>query len=296
MQEYTAEKYAELFDTMGVLSHAGVAAYRTKTIKAGRMLEAECFPIFAGRADVMRLQEKKRRVPPEVMKRANERNSMKKMQRLAHANFGEGDFWVTVTYAQGESVTREQAMKDMRNYIARIQRARKRAGLEQTKYIYVVEWGETTGRIHCHIIMERMDWDTVHGLWKHGRTEVQKLQEDEKQGLAECVKYMLKKTTPNPQGIRRKEKAWVASKGMKQPEETRSDRKVSRRKVEKIAKAMVGDMSEARAIFEKAYPGYKLAGVNVKLCEWATGAYIYATMYKEERNAPRRGQRTGGIV
>lgn len=288
--EYTAEKYAELFNAMGVLSHAGVAAYRTKTIRAGRMLEAECFPIFNGRTETIRLQEKKRQVPPEIMKQANERNSQKKMTRLAHANFGDGDYWATLTYAEGESVTREQGMRDMRNFIARVQRARKRAGLAPTKYIYVVEWGETNGRIHHHIIMQKMDWETVHKLWTKGRTEVKMLQEDQQRGLEECTKYMCKQVKANPQGVRRKGKTWVASKGMKQPEETRSDRKVSRRKVEKIAKAMIGDMSEARAIFEKAYPGYKLAGVNVKMCDWAPGAYIYATMYKEkeQRHAARR--------
>lgn len=281
----TAEKYAELFSTMGVLSHAGVAAYRTKTIRAGRMLETECFPIYSARSAYERLKEQKRKVAPETMRKANERNSEKRMRRLAHANFGEGDYWATLTYEDGESVTREQAMKDMRNFIARIQRARIRAGLKKTKYIYVVEWGETNGRIHHHIIMERMDWDTVHKLWEKGRTEVQKIQESATTGMEECVKYMLKRTRPNPQGERRKEKTWVASKGMKQPAVLSSDRKVSRRKVEKIARAMEGDEQEARAIFEKAYPGYKLAKVSVKLCEWAPGAYIYATMYKDKEKA-----------
>ena len=53
--EATAEKYAELFNTMGILSDAGVMAYRTKTIKSGKMLEAELFPIYAGRAECIRV-------------------------------------------------------------------------------------------------------------------------------------------------------------------------------------------------------------------------------------------------
>lgn len=298
MMGATAEQYAELFNAMGVLSHAGVAAYRTKTIRAGKMLEAECFPIYTRWADRSKLEAHKKTVPPEVMQEANERNSWKRMNRMVHANFGEEDYWCTLSYAESEVVTLEQARKDMRNYIARVQRARKRAGMEPTKYVYVIEWGETNGRIHHHIIMQRMDWDEVQRLWGKGRTEVKRLQEDERGGYRAMTRYMLKRNRPNGEGMRRKEKAWSASKGMKRPEERISDRKVSRRKVEKIARAMDGDESEARAIFERAYPGYKLASVNVKLCDFAPGAYIYATMYREEakKHARRRGTGAGSPV
>lgn len=294
--EATAEKYAELFNTMGIISDAGVMAYRTKTIKSGKMLEAELFPIYAGRAECIRLKEQKKKISAEVMQEANERNSWKRMNRLTHANFGEGDFWCTLTYAEGQSVTREQAKRDMRNFIERVQREREKQGLGKTKYIYVIEWGETNGRIHHHIIMEKMDWESVHKLWKMGRTEVQRLQEDDKGGYKAMTRYMLKRLRPNGEGLRRKEKAWAASKGMKKPVEFVSDRKVSRRRVERIAKAMIGEEAEARAIFEKTYPGYRMESVSVKICEWAPGAYIYCTMFQEERNGAGRSTGAGGII
>ena len=92
--EATAEKYAELFNTMGILSDAGVMAYRTKTIKSGKMLEAELFPIYAGRAECIRLKEQKKKISAEVMQEANERNSWKRMNRrrrlLVHADIRGG--------------------------------------------------------------------------------------------------------------------------------------------------------------------------------------------------------------
>ena len=291
MREYTAEKYAVLFDAMGVLSESSVAQYRTKTVRAGKMLQAEVFPVYTRAAEVRELSEQMRKVSPEVMRRANERNSWKRMHRIVEENFADGDFWATLTYEKGENVTKEQAQKDIRNYIRRVQRAREKEGLAPTKYVYVIEWGETTGNIHHHIIMQAMDWYTAIELWGHGRTKVQKLSWDDKAGFEGCTKYMCKQPRKTREdGTKYKEKKWVASKGMKEPKGPYSDRKVSRRKVEKVAREMGGDETQARIMFEKAYPGYKLARMELRLNDRAPGAYIWATMYKEkeQRHATRR--------
>ena len=79
---------------------------------------------------------------------------------------------------------------------------------------------------------------------------------------------------------------------MKQPDETTNRTKLSRRAVQKIAVMMRENGEEARKIYEKAYPGYKFVGVKVRTSEYVPGAYIYATMYKEESGyGGKRGAR-----
>lgn len=299
MRGYTAEPFEAVYQAMGALTHAGVSTYRTKTVKSGDMLEAECFPVIVRRADVERLKEGMRRVTPEAMRQANDRHSEKRLHRLISANFGKGDFWITLTYAEGERVTREQAQRDMRNYIRKVQYARKKAGLEKTGYIYVIEWGESSGRIHHHLIMKRMDFEKAHALWTHGRTEVKPLQPDEGGGYRECVRYMTKQTRKTREdGLKYREKKWIASKGLAQPRETYSDSKVSRRKIERIAAEMDRDRHEAKRIFEKAYPGYRFADVKIRYSDWGPGAYIYATMFRrteeDEKHRRDRGRGAGG--
>lgn len=285
---YTAAAAEALFTQSDIPDQSGVAGYTTKTIKSGRILEAESYPRYTRRMGLSTRKPK-----PEAVEMVNERNSWKRMRRMVEANFTDGDYWVTLTYAVGQSVTRDQAMRDIRNYIARVQRRRAKLGLQKTRYLYVIEWGETKGRIHHHIIMQRMEYDTVHALWGMGRTDVKALQADEKRGYEECTRYMCKQArTKGEDGTRRKQKKWVASKGMKQPDETTNRTKLSRRAVQKIAVMMRENGEEARKIYEKAYPGYKFVGVEVRISEYVPGAYIYATMYKEESGyGGKRGAR-----
>ena len=49
-------------------------------------------------------RERKRKRTPEEIKRQNERNKRRKVQRLIMANFGEGDLHVTLTYAKDKYV------------------------------------------------------------------------------------------------------------------------------------------------------------------------------------------------
>ena len=94
----------------------------------------------------------------------------------------------------------EEAMRNMRNYIDRLNYRRRKMGLPNVKYIYVTEYDPHAKiRWHHHIIMDGLlDRDTVEKIWKHGeRNQVRRLEYD-KDGLSGMANYVT-------QGTERKE-------------------------------------------------------------------------------------------
>ena len=79
-----------------------------------------------------------------IFKRAlavsNELFAIKYCGRLIIENFTNDDIWMTLTYAEGnEPACWDEAVKNMTNYIRRINYRRKKLGLPKAKYIYVTE-------------------------------------------------------------------------------------------------------------------------------------------------------------
>ena len=87
-----------------------------------------------------------------AQKDLNDRNSRKECVRTINENFGPRDLWCTFTYRRGcEPLDYDEALNNMRNYIRRIQRRRKRMGLPPTRYVGVIEWQEDEEKgIRCH--------------------------------------------------------------------------------------------------------------------------------------------------
>lgn len=281
---YSAGAYEVLFpkpwdqQTIEDLGHAGVERYRTKTIKAGDNLECEIYPIWCTQkqaTEAKQLREKSR----EAQRNLNDRNAKKKIVRLINANFTADDICLTLSY-RGAAPNLEQAKRDMQNFIRRIKTARKKLGLPPLKYVYVIEYEEDESRkkrVHHHIIMSGMDRDVAEQCWEKGWANSRRLQPD-RFGLEALARYMVKA----PRGARR----WCCSKNLKKPVETVADRKISRRKVERIAADLEAVAPE---VFEKAYPGYALLDVEIKHSDYVAGAYIYARMRKRSAPAGKGG-------
>lgn len=298
MYQFTPE-YETLFGAAAADAYAptGGKLYKTKTIKSGRVLEAETCQVL-GWADRQRakaaIQNEKHR---EDVERINERNSWKRMRRLAEANFTVADLWLTLTYPDGtRAVSIERAQKDIVNYIACVKRWRTKRGMEPIKYIYVIEGSEDESvKIHHHIIMSGMDRDAAEALWRKGRTKCEYLQPDDK-GLEQVTRYMLKQ--PRARGVDgrlKKQKRWNSSRNLTQPVETESKSRISRRQAERIALTMDTDPSAAREIYERAYPGYRFVQLEVRWSTVVPGPYLYAQMIKQERDG-RDGGKKGFAV
>lgn len=246
--------------------------YREKKIYSGKMLEVEIYPITF--QDRKQSRRKKEKVSETKQKNLNDKNARKHLVRLVDTNFTDNDLHITNTYTDKELPKSEDELKrDGKNYIRRINRARKRIGLSPAKYIMVYEYKEDkTGkpiRMHIHIIMEGgLDRDTIEKLWKKGRCNTSRLQADE-YGYEGLARYISK----DPKGKKR----WISSRNLKQPIVKVNDFKYSNRKVRELSKNQ-GDKQE----FERLYPGYTFTSYEVNINEITAGTYLYIKMRKED--------------
>ncbi|EQB20082.1 hypothetical protein UNSWDHB_2668 [Dehalobacter sp. UNSWDHB] len=286
---YTSEKYEFLFDNNEELTeaaferlrHRDVFRYRAKTIKSGDVLEVEVFPIWATQTEVKKAHSGSTR---QAQRNLNEKNAKKRIIRKINANFAENDLAVTLTY-KNFVPDQEQARRDIQNYLRRVRAYRRKNGLPELKYVYVIEFtgdqGRTKKRVHHHVIMSGMDRDIAEGLWGSGWVNTKRLQPDE-YGLEAITRYMVKE----PNGGKR----WCASRNLKEPQETKADTKISKRRVQEMAT----DFDNApAAIFGKLFPDYEFNDCDVRHSDFVAGAYIYARLHRKKDKPPKRSRKRG---
>lgn len=261
--------------------------YRTTTIKSrneksgAEMLESMVYPSFPNREDVPKTAKK--RETGQAQKNLNDKNARRYLIRLANINFSKGDIWATFGWDDDNMPEdEERAEKDIKNFIARINYRRRKAGLENAKYIYIPAI-DGYARPHFHILISGngMDRDELEDLWtKCERKNTRRVKPDDDFLITGIATYI----TQNPHGTKR----WRSSKNLKKPDApTRSYRKFSRKKVN----GMVRDFEELKAQMEKAYPGFKFLDAEVKHNDKVAAFYIYARMIKKRdkgKEKPRK--------
>ena len=292
-----AERYEILYDLpKGEYQAAEVGGIRTRTIRAGESLEVECFPIV--RIGQAAERERAGRASSPAQERLNHERAKKRVRRLLEANFGPEDFAVhpTINYgfedwmSGGERWARAEALglptddegarKLVRSFIAKIRRRVRRAGHDprELKYLYVIESTKPARdtdphpapvRYHYHIVIHApgLTREDIEGLWDAGYVNCDRLDLHDN-GLAALAGYLTK--------ARKFSRRWAHSKNLTEPEVRVSDRKVSRRRAERVA----GDVRRlGREIFKALYPGYRLMEEPViRYSDFVAGAYIYARM------------------
>lgn len=250
--------------------------YRTSTYKSVNtqskttLLESMVYPSFVQKADMPKTGKKRETSPSQS--NLNDKNARRYLIRLASINFGKGDIWATFGWNNDclpESTG--AAKKDIANFIRRINRKRKKLGLENTKYIYIIAVDEYT-RPHFHILLsgDGIDRDELESMWgKCDRPNTRRIAPDDDFLLSGMATYI----TQNPHGTKR----WCSSKNLKKPDEPkRSYSKFKKPKVEKMA----FDSELLKSEMEKAYPGYKFLDAEVKHNGINAAFYIYARMVK----------------
>ncbi len=262
----------------------GRMGYRVMTVEAGPIKEVMVYPIW-GRSWANTARASRKNVTPERMARANAAAAVKKFTRLINANFGPRDQHVTLTYA-GEAPDWQTAHRDMQNFIRRMQRQRRRKGLPDAGYVYVLEDsdGYTQKRIHIHLVTHGgLSREEIEACWKKGRTNADRLQPDG-EWLTGLAKYMLKtnradRLDSEENGRRR----WYASKGLKKPKTRVNDSKLSRRRVVDLAEQLPAVWPE---LTQKAYPGYQtIEEPEVWRSERVPGVFVRWVMRRTDGRA-----------
>jgi hypothetical protein len=251
----------------------GRMGYRRRTTVSGPRIDAEVFPVF-GRNQRGDLRRAKSQITREAQQRANDERSRLHLIQLVEGNFTEKDVAIGLDYA-GKAPTPERIDKDVRNFIARVKRARKKAGLSELKYIYAIGGDEMPAagysgkRPHVHMIMNGgIDRDELEAIWKNGRANCDRLQPRD-EGLGGIAVYFTrqKQDRPGKPGVRK----WRGSRNLKQPVRRSRDARMPNNRVKRIAKDF---RNEARGVMEKLYPGYMLQDVQVRYSDIVDGVYI----------------------
>lgn len=249
-------------------------------------LEVDIYPRTKKQIDTPKgKRPKKKEVSKPAQKNLNDKNAKRYFIQEVNSNFGYGDYHLILTYKEKlHPSSLEEAERNIRNYIQRVNRSRKKKGLPNAKYMIVTEYqlkNEIAIKIHHHIIIDgSLSRDEYEELWrlkkekgkktgeKIGRTQASILQPDEN-GLAGLVHYLCK--------YEYRKKRWTSSRKLKTPVQEVRDHAWTKRQIEKIAKQPFDPL-----IWEKKFKGYKVAnnyGYEVKYWDHM-GWSIYLKMVR----------------
>lgn len=267
-----------------------VKKYRENKYRYGNYLEVNLYPVYYYPTHSRR--QRKRRPSRECQKKLNQLNSERQLSRILAANFTNDDIKLELTYSQDYlPEDTERAKKDLRNFIARVNRARAKQGLCQMKYVYSMEVGEKTKRIHFHLVMSGgLKPKEIQRIWGKGYVDKVKPLMFDETGLRGIARYMCKqKVSADGQGTDAAGmKRYQCSQNCIKPEPMNNDYKYSKRQVKAIA-----DDSENRRMIEVKYPGYFCAECRSFWNEQNGEHYISMILYRQDadldiRNQPKR--------
>lgn len=286
-----------------VYGKAGRMFIREKKIDCGTYREVDIIPRTDNAERATRGKRgKKKKVSEPKQRDLNDKNSKRYLVQVGNGNFGVGDLHVSATYNdQDLPQTIEEAEKNVRNYLRRIEYRRGKLGLPPLKYILVTEYkfakdGTTIRRIHHHIIMNGgMDRDDVELMWTKDRIDWKKAEKDpayraeiepmgwvnadriqtNENGIEALCKYIVK----DPQGKKR----WSSSRNLVRPEEKPSDHKYSKKQIENLAKSP----DSGKEFFEKEYKDFQIVSIEPVHYE-ETGWHIYLRMWKKPQQKGRK--------
>lgn len=269
-----------------MFAHGKKTVYALKEIKAGEQFEVEIYPQFRSMDEV---PEEGRRIAKDnskAQRNLNDKNARKYVERLINENFGDSDIWMTLTYDDAHLPPDgdiDAAIKNMQNYIRRVNYQRKKRGLPNAKYVYVTEYNEAAEiRWHHHLVMDgALDMDTVEKCWQQGsRNEVRRLRKDEN-GLSGMANYIVKESKRI-----KSEKRWNSSQGLKDPDirvvhsKQPEKGKGSYKKIEKYVDEMVKNQNVIEKQMKKWYPDYDFTDAGVYYNDFNYMFYIHARMRK----------------
>ena len=251
----------------------GVLLQRTRTVKAGEYLDADIYPVLSW---PYAREAKQRRKTPEQMRKANFAHAFRYAVQLLNANFGEGDLKCDLTCAH--ECTYRDFLRVKRNFMDRL-RARFRAAGVPMAYFGIMESTNGGKRHHIHMVLRGgvLTRNEVEDLWGQGTANADRVQvQYQEKGLEGFARYITQHKDTQEKLMRRK---WFASKGLKKPRPTYSDRRFSRAAAARIEKAVREDAARE---FEKRYPGYMLIDYQVHYSDFLPGVYIHAFMRRAQ--------------
>lgn len=266
--------------------------YRERTYKCGDYLEVDIYPVYR------KAGKRSGRAKPtsEVRAKLNDRNAVRELIRILNANFCGKDLEVHLTYEDGNMpADKDEVKRDARNYMRRVKRLYKNAGITKSKYVVVIEGGNGK-RWHLHITLTGgVDRDALEAAWGYGYANCRRLQFNEN-GVEGLAKYITKQFREESGAERSAyEHRWFGSKNLERPKPKERDGRLSQKRVKELATVEL----ESREPFERLYAGYYLSNVTAVENEVNGGYYMRLRLYRagtEFAKKRRKPQRAEGAV
>lgn len=290
---------------------------REKRTYSGKLLDVDFYPVFAdGRRVPSRAPKAKRST--EEQGKYNKNKAVREFVRILNANFDTYDNFLHPTFfPESAPQTREEALKTIRSWLAKVKRRRitelKKAEkalaampntaelreecerLKQNirvlkrpfKYAYVIEQvtyksGMHKGRVnwHYHIFVTGgLENRTMERLWDKGvRVNCDNFQ-PERFGPEAAAKYMLKSN------VQESKKKYICSRNMESPrapDPSKRDGRTSQYQLERWAKERIDDA----AFWERKYKGYKFVRCFARKNPFNGRWYISVIMYRTTDSPP----------
>lgn len=239
-------------------------------------------------------RSKKQNVSRPAQANLNQKNARRYLVQLINGNFHDEDLFVTLTYKDDyKPKTVEEAEKHVAKFLRRLNYRRKRDHLDPLKYVLVSEYpthddGQISGRIHHHLVINKMDRDVVENLWKENRRKLgmvntRRLDADLSEtgnGFEGLAEYLSK----DPKGKKR----WSSSRNLARPVSRTNDWKFRRRRMAALAE----DHAAAYVYFSKKYPDWDVVSPIEFRYNELTGWSVYLKMWRRQQ----KGQKTHAKV
>ena len=146
---------------------------------------------------------------------ANEREAVKALARLINCNFGPGDVWLTLTYAEDRlPASMEEAEADFARFLRKLRAlCRKETGRNPIYISSPSEIDPRTGekvRLHYHVVMPAVAYESVIKLWPMEDVTYRRL--DGRGDYTGIARYICSNAVRAPG-----KKRWSCSRGLKKP-------------------------------------------------------------------------------
>ena len=190
----------------------------------------------------------------------NNKRAVRYLEALVHSNFGEGDILASLSYSdEYQPKDEKEAKRLFGNFIGRLNYRLHKLGMENVKWVSVIERGKKSGRFHHHALLKcGLDRDTIE---------------------------------ERPQNTRK----WDSSKNLIKPWDTVNDnpRMMSGKKYRQM-KELGESTEDMRRIIEADNPGYELIDVEKEFREEFSAWYFFCRLRLAQKPPNRKKQKQKG--
>ena len=219
----------------------------------------------------------------DKQKKQNKKNALKKFNRKVHTNFTRRDLYMTFTFDREHMpADKKEAKKEFHNFIKRVNRRRKKKGMQSVKYMGSMEEKTRQDGSHSYhfhfIISGGISREEMEDIWGKGLCNASRLRMDDKELIIRLCQYIMKESANK----KKNENTYICSRNLKDPIVKKNDYRISHRQLENLSR-----QTESSEVWETMYPGYEFLEARAGYSDEA-GWHVMVRMKRRENSGISR--------